>query len=44
MTFTGLEREALVVHRLGVELGEGVGSTAEGRVDATVHLVRVRDV
>lgn len=44
MTFTGLEGEALVVHGLGVKLGEGVGGAAEGRVHATIHLVQARGV
>ena len=44
VTFTGLEGEALVVHGLGVELGEGVGGAAERRVHATIHLVQARGV
>jgi hypothetical protein len=44
VTFTGLEGEALVVHGLGVELGEGVGGAAECRVHATIHLVQARGV
>jgi hypothetical protein len=44
VTFTGLEGEALVVHGLGVELGEGVGGAAERRVHTTIHLVQARGV
>ena len=42
MAFTGLEGEALLVHRVRVELGEGVGRAAESGVHPSIDLVEAR--
>ena len=44
MAFTGLERESLVVHGLGVKLGERVSGAAESGVHASIHLVQARGI
>jgi len=42
VAFAGLEGELLVVHGLGVELGERVGRAAKRRVHGPIHLVQAR--
>lgn len=42
VALAGLEGELLLGHSLGVELGEGVGGTAEGGVERAVGLVQPR--
>lgn len=39
MTFSGLERKLLVVHRLGVKLGEGVSRSGKRGVHGPIYLV-----
>ena len=39
VTFSGLERKLLVVHGLGIKLGERVGRTAKGGVHGPIYLV-----
>jgi hypothetical protein len=40
MALAGLERELLLGHGLGVELGERVGSSPKGGVERTVGLIK----
>lgn len=42
MAFTGLEGEFLLIHGMGVEMGEGVGGAAEGGVHGAIHFVEAR--
>lgn len=44
VAFTGLEREPLLVHRMGVELGKRVGRAAESGVHTSIHLIQPRRV
>lgn len=42
VAFTGLEGEFLLIHGMGVEMGEGVGGAAEGGVHGAIHFVEAR--
>lgn len=44
MALAGLEGDFLLVHGLGVQLGERVGRAAEGGVERPIHLVKARRV
>jgi len=39
VAFAGVEGELLVVHGVGVELGEGIGGGAEGGIEGPIDLV-----
>lgn len=42
MTFSGLKREFLLVHRLSIKLRQGISGAAKRGVHSPIHLIKAR--